>query len=274
MADPLWMELRQFAQQIAWPTAMAADPESRVVYEAGLDMVNSYSGDPAVLVKALRQFGQCRSAAYANAGIAAVLMIGSYLRGDTYDQYGLREAELFLRKAQEAVPDRAEINFLNAKLELMRQNDGNARKLLNELHKKYPPSFHVLSVELWYWYNQRNLTFAEKTYERLKACADTQARQLQAANQIAGCYRACHDLDKSLMAYRELLAIDPQDPWSWHNLSLIQIEKGDFLEAEKSNEKALMLMDFPAARQTQRFLQEKNKKGDFWKKAGGLFGSK
>jgi len=78
MADPLWMELRQFAQQIAWPTAMAADPESRVVYEAGLDMVNSYSGDPAVLVKALRQFGQCRSAAYANAGIAAVLMIGSY----------------------------------------------------------------------------------------------------------------------------------------------------------------------------------------------------
>lgn len=140
----------------------------------------------------------------------------------------------------------------------MRQNDGNERKLLNEPHKKYPPDFHVLSVELWYWYNQGNLTFAEKTYERLKASADTKARQLQAAHQIAGCYRACNDLDKSLMAYREILEIDPQDPWSWHNLSLIQIQKGVLLEAEKSNAKAPMLMDFPAARQTQCFLREKN----------------
>ncbi len=47
MADPLWMELRQFAQKMSWPTAKAAAPESRVVYEAGLDIVNSYSGDPA-----------------------------------------------------------------------------------------------------------------------------------------------------------------------------------------------------------------------------------
>ena len=47
MATSLWMELRQFAQKMAWPTAKAATPESRVVYEAGLDIVNSYSGDPA-----------------------------------------------------------------------------------------------------------------------------------------------------------------------------------------------------------------------------------
>lgn len=74
MADPLWMEVRQFAQKMAWPTAKVAAPESRVVYEAGLDIVNSYSGDPAVLVKALRQFAQCQSAAYANAGIPTTKM--------------------------------------------------------------------------------------------------------------------------------------------------------------------------------------------------------
>lgn len=265
----LWSELIEVIDEKDWPAANDFDPKSRQAYETALDTLDTYKGEPSVLIDALDEFEECGSSSYANAGISAVLMFGSYLNGDSYDEDGLKEAARFLKRALRDAPGRTEIAFLEVRLALLRGQNAKARKLLDELQIASPHDFHVLSVELWYWYNQRNLPKAESWYPRLKAAASNQGRKLTAAQQMAGCYMACNAMEKAEAAYRDVTDANPKDPWAWHNLSLIQLQLGKLDDAEESNSQALELMEFPVALEMQRLIQVR--KSGFWGRLLGWF---
>ena len=95
MSNTLWVQILQLVRQKDWPHEESTSNGSQSRYEAGLDLVNSYRGDPDIL-DALEQFQTCGSAGYAKAGIAAVLMTSAYERGDDYYSSGLLSAEAYL----------------------------------------------------------------------------------------------------------------------------------------------------------------------------------
>lgn len=248
MSYTLWRELLDLVRQSEWPHEESTSESSQYLYESGLDLVNSYRGHPAALVEALKQFRACGSAGYAKAGIAAVLMTAAYIRGDTYDSGGLNAAESYLTEAQQMLPDRAEIEHLAAKLCLLRQQDNDARRILDSLQRTSPNDFFTASIDLWYWYNKRDIQEAKASFEKARALAKSGEQRNLVANQMAACYQTFGDPADAITAFREITAVAPDDPWAWHNLSIQLLQSGSVDEADRCNAKALQLMEFPAAR--------------------------
>lgn len=271
MSRSLWQLILGAVEEREWPDSESASERSAKHYEAGLDMVNSYRGQPDVLVEALEHFQNCESSGYANAGIAAVLMTAAYERGDAYDGDGLRVAESYLKEAQKTLQARPEVDHLAAKLCLLRNHDSEARRILDELGNTGPSSFFVSSVELWYWYNKRDIRNAKRAFEVARRLARSAAQRELIANQMAGCYQSFGDPAEAISAYRGITELAPDDPWAWHNLSIQYLQGGDIKQAENCNTKALRLMDFPAAREMQQAIRER--KGGFLNSLGRMFGS-
>lgn len=83
-------------------------------------------------------------------------------------------------------------------------------------------------------------------------------------NRMASMESNKSDFGDAIKLYRRVVALDPQDPWAWHNLSWIYLEQGDLDNAEECNARALAIMDFGMARLIQRDIRaernEANKK--------------
>jgi tetratricopeptide (TPR) repeat protein len=271
MSQTLWQELLDLVRQTDWPHEESTSEGSQGVYESGLDLVNSYRGHPDILVEALKQFRACGSAGYAKAGISAVLMTAAYERGDSYDSGGLKAAESYLTEAQQILPDRAEIDHLAAKLCLLRKQDNDARRILDKLKRASPNDFFTASIDLWYWYNTRDIQKARASFEKAKTLAKSGEQRDLIANQMAGCYQTFGDPADAITAFREITAVAPDDPWAWHNLSIQLLQSGSIDEADRCNAKALQLMEFPAAREVQSAICKR--KGGFWSWLSSLFRS-
>jgi tetratricopeptide (TPR) repeat protein len=54
--------------------------------------------------------------------------------------------------------------------------------------------------------------------------------------------------DEALATYDQALALDPGDPWVWHNKAILLRDLGRYDEALACNDRALAIMDFGAAR--------------------------
>lgn len=271
MSSPVWGKILDAVERREWPPGNSTSEDSMAHFEAGLDSVNSYRGQSEVFLDALKQFQSCESNAHAKAGIAAVLMTASYQNGNAYDLDGLAAAESYLTEAQRALPGRPEIEHLHAKLCLLRQQDDDARRILDGLHQNSPASFFTSSIEVWYWYNRRDIEMARTSFEVAKPLARTAAQRELIANQMAGCYQSFGDPADAISAYREIADVAPEDPWAWHNLSIQLLDTGKIREAEKCNTKALQLMEFQAAREVQDAIRQQ--KGGFWNWLRGLFRS-
>lgn len=269
MNRPLWRKILDAVEKREWSPGNSNSEVSRARFETGLDNVNSYRGQSEVFVDALKQFQSCESDAHAKAGIAAILMAASYQRGDTYDLEGLSAAESYLTAAQRALPGRPEIEHLHAKLCLLRQQDDEARRILDGLHQESSSCFFTCSVEVWYWYNRRDIEMARASFEVAKPLARSAAQRELIANQMAGCYQSFGNPADAISAYREITEIAPDDPWAWHNLSIQLLDTEEIREAKKCNITALRLMEFPAAREVQATIRQRQ--GGIWLWFRGLF---
>src|SRR5690606_17702487 len=84
--------------------------------------------------------------------------------------------------------------------------------------------------------------------------AQNNIQRLFALNSLAGSYLKKNRNNEALGLYREVVKIDPNDPWAWHNMSILYMKGNDYTNAGICNDRALRIMDFDAARQVQRSL--------------------
>jgi tetratricopeptide (TPR) repeat protein len=59
-------------------------------------------------------------------------------------------------------------------------------------------------------------------------------------------------LEQAAQAYDQVLALDPRDPWTWHNKSVVLQQLGRYQEALDCNTRALEIMDFGTAQDMRK----------------------
>ncbi len=264
MDQPLWMEFNALVKRGKWPEDGAMLETSRRQYLLGLELVNSFHGDPDPLFKALEKFKACGSGAYAKAGIAAVLISASYDSGDSYEEDGLKAAASYLTQARRVLANRPEIDHLAALLCILLKRREQARQILDKLQKAYPNSYYVASIEVWYWYDVGDLEKAEASFQIGKEFAKTKVQSLRLASQRAGCYLRHANPHDAIEPLRMVTEMDPDDPWGWHNLSIGLFRAGKLRQAKRCNAEALALMEFEAARQVEKTLREFSRSPLLW----------
>jgi tetratricopeptide (TPR) repeat protein len=234
--------------------------QSRRAYEAGLDVINMYRGDPSVFVEGLRRFQASRSCSYAQAGVAYTLAVASFAGSQTPDRRGLQNAMQWLERSQNYEPDRSEINFIEAVIYLNGKQFDKARMVLDYLTNQDPQNYYLIITEMEYWDQrgdeQKYFQWADKGLE----AANQKGRQIFVMNSLAGFYLSKGDFEKSINVYLNLAELDPDDPWLWHNLSVMYVELEMFKEANQCNKQALSIMDFGAAREIEQVIK-KNRSG-------------
>lgn len=255
MSETLSDQLNQFINKANWPQGTALTNQSYSVYEHGIDTLNMYRGQPQVLVDALKIFQSCGVQAYAAAGCAYALMVAAYQSGDSYSATGLEFSRNWLIKAQDAAPGHVEIDFIEAELYIHLGELENARIVLDELTKVTPPHFYVCLTELYYWYTLKDQEQYQHWYEVSLPQATTQFRKICLLSRAAGFFMAMEEWKKVIATYRDLAALDPQDPWLWHNLSLAYYHLERYDKAQQANQQALSIMDFPTAREMEQLLK-------------------
>ena len=260
MEKTLADQLEEMAQAATWPSEHQTTMKSRRAYETGLDVVNMYRGDPAAFVEGLRRFQATGSCSYAQAGIAYTLAIASFAGSQTPDRRGLQNAMQWLERSQNFEPDRPEINFIEAVIYLNGRQFEKARLVLDYLSNQDPQNYYLITTEMNYWKQrgdeQKYFQWAKKGLD----VANRKGRRIFVLNSLAGFYLGKGYLEKSINTYLDLAELDPDDPWLWHNLSVMYVELEMFKEANQCNQRALSIMDFGAAREIEQIIK-KNRSG-------------
>lgn len=239
------------------PETTEATIQGRQTYDIGLEKVDEFKGDPKTLIAALRIFQTCNSQPYVFGGVAYTLVMASREQDDSYAQHGLEAAMSWLEKAQALAPDIVEINMIEAFIYIYSKRFDDARLVIDYLENIEPGNFYLIKAEIDYWQGQRNLDEAVKWYQKGIDTADNIPRKLRLRNRLGDCYLEFGEDEKALEIYQEAIHFSKEDPWLWHNLSVVYYNRGNYQEAMRHNKMALQYLDFPEAREMERALKAK-----------------
>jgi tetratricopeptide (TPR) repeat protein len=184
-------------------------------------------------------------------GAAEVMFRLSYLQGRQHAAVGLRQGLLFAFAAQLNTPQQPDALIIQAKLlcgttnkrwlELAEQTIAMVKQVA-PTHPRLPGAEAAL-------HEQRG------EYEQALECTNRALAQPPSPEELemALAHKGflLSDLKRyaeALDAYDEALARAPDDPWTWHNRSLVLMSLGRYDEALESNTRALSIMEFGNAR--------------------------
>lgn len=251
------------------PDVEEATNQGRQTYEIGLEKVDEYKGDPKTLLAALRIFQTCNSQPYTFAGVAYSLITASREQDGSYHQEGLDAAMLWLEKAQALAPDIVIINMIEAFVYVYGGRFEDARLVLDYLLDIEPNNLYLMQAEIAYWQRQKKLDEAVKWYQKAIDTADNVPRKLHLRNSLGDCYLELGQDEKALEIYQEAIHFSKENPWLWHNISIIYFNQEDYKEASRYNKVALKLLDFPEAREMETEIKARMGTGGL---VGRLFG--
>jgi tetratricopeptide (TPR) repeat protein len=259
-SHPVVDRLIEVVNQNQWPNAHRMVDRSRKAYEYGLDQVNRYHGDPAIFFKALQTFADTKSCVYAYAGIAFALAMATAVTGDGVYDIGFEEALKWLEKAQEWEPNLVEINFIEAVVYLNWGQLENGRLILDHLAQDNPKNYYLCLTEMNYWSQQKDHDNYFNWLRTASKSADNPLRQAYTLNALANLYLNQGQYEKSIEIFADVVKFTPDDAWAWHNMSFMFLNLKKVKEAAMCNQRALEIMDFPAARDIQEKIKQ-NKGG-------------
>jgi tetratricopeptide (TPR) repeat protein len=257
MGEQLVTKITAIAEKLSWPEQLAATELGRQMYEVALEKANAYRGDPKTLAAALRTLQTGDSQPYLFAGIAYTLLIASRDADGSYSAAGLRAAMDWLEKAQALEPDVLIINVVEALIYIYSGEYENARLVIDYLAELEPDDPYLLQAEIAFWQSQKQLESAVKWYLHGIKMAPTVPQRVRLKRELGDCFLQFGILDKALAAYKEVVGFDGDNAWLWHNMSVVHWHQAHYEEAERCNNKALSLMDFPPARQMEAALKQK-----------------
>jgi tetratricopeptide (TPR) repeat protein len=129
-----------------------------------------------------------------------------------------------------------------------------------DLLKYCPPKHrHLPDAEASLRIQQGDFAAALQCLDRAIAVAPSEEEQFVAhatkAAVLAGLGQGdVKRLEQAAQAYGQVLAIDPRDPWTWHNKSVVLQQLGRYEEALECNTRALEIMDFSTAQDMRKYL--------------------
>lgn len=250
----MWQYLASAAEKVNTPPETTITPNALSTYKKGLDRVNNYRGHPAILFQALQLFEESGCEPLFYAGVAYALFAASYVQSITYEKAGLTAAQSWLARAQTIAPDVPEINFIGLFLLLYLGQTAEAHALAQSLTAAEPLGYYVRTALLDYYTIKQDEAKLTATYQEALALAKTIDRRAYLHSRMGRYYMLLKRLPKSLAAYRELAQITPNDPWMWHNMSIIHLARHNYWKALRCNKIALQIMDFGNARHVRQLI--------------------
>ncbi len=256
MGKRLVQKLLPGLKKIQLPSEPKATAQGRRAYEIGLEAVETYKGNPKVLVDALGTFQSGQSRPFTCAGIAYVLVAASREGDGSYYQAGLNEAMSWLEKAQETEPDIRLINMIEALIYCYSGRFDDARLVLDYLHQQGDDHYYLNVVEMALAQQQGEVEIASLWYEKAIKAAINVPQKLRLQSRMGDFYLAQNVLDKALVMFKEAAHFDKDNFQLWHKISLTFYRQGELEEAQRYNQRVLRMHDYAPARQLEAKLNE------------------
>jgi tetratricopeptide (TPR) repeat protein len=265
MGELLVKQMLTALEKMRWPEKPVATAVGLETFRVGLQKVNAFRGDPKILGEALRTFQTGDSRPYALAGIAYTLLAAAREQDGSYAQSGLEATMHWLEQAQEMESDIVSINAIEALVYIYSGRYEDARLILDYLEAQEPDNEQLLLAEIQYWQRQGKAYEAVEWYEKAIRAAGSVPEKLRLRSRLGDCFLEFGLYDQALTVYQEAIHFDKENPWLWHNVSVVYWHQENYEEAARANKRALTLFDIPAARQMETALKEKMD-------AGGVLG--
>lgn len=247
-------QLVQVLNQKTWPKTNTITPQAREMFLAGLDAANTYSGNFDDLLDPLQGFFQIGVLSYALAGSARILSLAAFIGDDRFDPDGLQKAQDLIRTANRFSPGQPEIELVEAGLWINLKQYPNARQVLDRISKADFMNIHLCLVEMSYWSNF-DIAQSEAWFRRANSLNVSVLQRAILFNRMARQYLVSERYDQALDLYWKTAEMTPQDPWVWHNMSVIYLRQNKLVDSFYANQNALHLMDFAAAREIHDYLR-------------------
>src|SRR5689334_5060568 len=133
MSHHLRDQLLRMIDETPLPVERNLTPEAKERYDEGKAILNTYRGQPEILIEATGQFFKTGSRVYACVGIAEVLATCAFLHDDEYDAEGLAEALDRAEYAEDLAPDFPQLKLIRVDIYLNMKRLDDAWELLDSL---------------------------------------------------------------------------------------------------------------------------------------------
>lgn len=193
-------------------------------------------------------------------GAAEVMFRLSYLRGTTYAPAGLRQGLRFTTRAQLHTPLQPDALVIQIKL-LAACKFPYWHELATKavaLAQRAAPNHPRLANSLMFYHRMRGeydeaLRYADQAITHPPSSEEAQVALSSKSLLLMDLKR----YPEGIAACDALLALNPNDPWCWHNRSIMLTHMGNYSEALASSERALSIMEFGAARKQREAITSK-----------------
>lgn len=270
MAQDLVEHFRKLIQSVEIPNNDVITDEAIAVYESGRDVLLMYRGDSDVLVKALRTFISTQVRPLIYAGAAQVVISASYVSGGKYDAGGISYAKNLYELAANYSLNSLHVALVEVAILGQRKELDKMRFALDSIRDHFAEAktyFGYILGEMDYWYNSSNIPEFGKWANLGLEHARNNIHRLNILNRLGSIYLTQPKnvgYKQALTYYERVVSIDPEDPWAWHNMSIIHHHDGNYEQAAYCNYRALELMPFGNAFDVlktlvDRFAKERHK---------------
>lgn len=239
-------------QDTPFPGGMEFTEEANAFFRYGNDLVYAYRGDSNLLMQASKAYFATENRAYAHAGAASVLGSASYIGGGKYYKKGLQEAFHLIQNAKNFAPDMYEIELIEVSLYRAADDMDMFEYTLKNLARL--PESNTESSFAWmqmrYWMKRKDMKLVRHWFEvaSKRAEHENDVRRMGIFFTMADALANIKEYtDEAIALYRKVTQLNPGDPWAWHNMSLLYMDKKDYEKAGECNRKALDLMNFKNA---------------------------
>jgi tetratricopeptide (TPR) repeat protein len=236
----------KFFEEFEFPSSNEITDKAEAFFGAANDSLRMYRGDYRELMHAFQLFiaSGCRPFVYL--GAAAILVDASYISGNQYERNGLLEAQKFLDKAREIIPARIEVDIQQAWIYQLLKEKAKFKAAVDELaiHPDAESSYNYATMQMDFYEEQKNVPQIEFWHKKAMERAKTDVQRLFALNRLASCHLMLGNYAQSIPLYEQVVKIDPNDPWAWHNMSIMVMKRKEYARAGQYNRNALNIMEF------------------------------
>lgn len=263
IAPERYAQIERYAESMAklpWGAAPTVAPsDAPAVFTRTVARVRRIRGDWSQLGEPIDVFVSLPKP-WCYIGAAEVMHRLSYLQGYFFAPAGLLQGLRFVASAQYFEPMQPDALVIRTKLLA-----GSAAKRWLELadqtlailkrvapnHPRLPDAEEAIHLK------RRDYDAALACVDRLIANPPSPEEHFAALAHRASVLWDLKRYDEALAAYDQVLALDPNDAWVWHNKSFLLEQMGRLDESLQANTRALQIMDFGVARSRREYLLKK-----------------
>lgn len=225
-------------------------PEVRQTFDRTVAQVRRVTGDWSTFDGPIATFAAMPKP-FCYIGAAEIMFRLAFLRNRIWAPVGLRQGLRFLARAQYHEPFQPDLLVIRTKLLAGCANPqwlSLAEQTLAILKRVAPEHPRIPNAEQLIFEQRGRIEDAIACTDRTLAHPPSPEEEYIALSNKALLLQQLKRYEESLALYGQLASRAPNDPWMWHNQSLMLYNLGRYADALQCNDRALALMQFGVAR--------------------------